>query len=243
MAVLHHWVNVDITEGQPPVQEVPVEHHHAADPQRDDPAGGAQHIGGVEGIEQAFGFRECRGIGPAHGAHRPKGRREPCVQHVGVLGEASGFELLFKIIAVAIDTGEDADDSLDRVGAEADAEVIVLRIAHGQVASSGWRGERRLRQAIREGAFQRPHRNAMAPPELPADAPVAEILVPVLVRAGVAGGRKGDDAIACLLAGQPLGRFAVHLGWRQRAERLASQSIIGDTHIPLVAEPRLNGNM
>ncbi len=129
VAVEHDRVDVDLRErhapagaarraagdgGQLPGPVKRQRHHgHARDPERNDPAAGAEHVGGEEEIEVAGGREQARGnrersragglfcspfrvacslvpMRPAERAHRPEGGTEPCVEDVGVLFE-SGF--------------------------------------------------------------------------------------------------------------------------------------------------------
>ena len=60
------------------------EHHHPGHPEEQDVVAGHQHRGRIE-LRQVVGV-----VGPAQGGERPQRRREPGVEHVGVLLPPSG---------------------------------------------------------------------------------------------------------------------------------------------------------
>ena len=82
----------------------------------------------------------------------------------------------------------------------------------------------------------------MAPPQLPADAPVAQVLVPGLEGLRVAVRREAQRTVAFGrrqgLRGR--GQRAFDLLGGHRAKRRAREARIGHPHVPLVAEPRLD---
>ncbi len=61
--------------------ELEAGHDHPADPEVDDLARRAVHVVGIEGAK-VFGV-----VRPAEGCERPQRRREPGIEHVGILGE------------------------------------------------------------------------------------------------------------------------------------------------------------
>ena len=71
--------------------QVLIEHHHPADPEGDDLAGGAEDRRRVEGVEEALvqGSVVRSGIGPTERAERPERGGEPGVENVGVAGDFS----------------------------------------------------------------------------------------------------------------------------------------------------------
>src|SRR5690606_31170769 len=115
-----------------------------------------------------------------------------------------------------------------------------------------------------------PHRNPMPPPELAADAPVADVLVPRLEGPGVAGGVEAELAlpVICGTGLQPVlaaillrsafscggclhglsiraaGSSApIHLIHRHRAQGRPAQTIIGHAAVPLITQVRLDRHM
>ena len=76
-AVLDHRMDIHITERH--VAHVVQAHHdHAGDPQRDDLAGGDEHVRRVKGLEVR------RLLGPAQRGERPEGAGEPGVEDIRV---------------------------------------------------------------------------------------------------------------------------------------------------------------
>ena len=85
--IAHDGVDVDVLEGHL-AGEVLGHHHHPGHPEEDDVVAGDQHVG-----RQVAG-QVCAGLGvvggPAQRGEGHQGRREPGVEHVGVLGERAG---------------------------------------------------------------------------------------------------------------------------------------------------------
>ncbi len=133
VTVLDHGVDEDVGERQLAVHEVPVEHDHPADPQRDDLSCGGEDRRGVERIEQSVGVGIVLGPRPRHGRHRPQSRGEPGVEDVGIADEPVGFEGgdeagFVELVGPTIESGQrgvgwDADRFLDLVFGDAANEV------------------------------------------------------------------------------------------------------------------------
>src|SRR5207302_9709372 len=106
----------------------------------------------VAADEQRRGIKRAqvrRVVGPAQRRERPKARTEPRIQHVAVLFELSATA--FRAF-------------LRRAGRQrAAVNDYNSRIARGRDATAG----------------AMPDRNAMAPPELPRDAPITDICQPI----------------------------------------------------------------
>ena len=92
----------------------------------------------------------------------------------------------------------------------------------------------------------RPHWYPVAPPELTADTPVAQVLVPGLEGLGVPSGVEGQLAVTFTFGpGHARGYMArwggtVELLIAQRPQRLAAQAIVRHLHVPLIAQIRLD---
>ena len=189
--------------------------HHAGDPQRDDIAAGDEHAGGVEVLEHAVvtvpagvglpGERRVAPfIGPAQRGEWPERRAEPGVEDVFVTPQGV--------------PGPQGLGAQVVLGADQPAPVLGIALP-GDV---GLVGEGRLQIGLGAGGAV-PDGNLVAPPQLPADAPVALFPQPVEVGLGIARGEELDPTLAdhlqCLL-GQ-----GVH------------------AHEPLVGEVRLDGGL
>ena len=181
--------------------------HHARHPQGDDVAPGhqagagivvAQAVGGaVGGAERRLAVVD-RGrfrVGPAQCAVRPQRAGEPGVQHVLVLLEVERRQVVFPDVLRIVVTEADVDLRLagvarlrDREGAPFLARrgrgVPYLHRRVGEVLQTRGQIERPLQVAA--GAPHGPDRDLVAPPELPADVPVALLRQPVEVGARVA---------------------------------------------------------
>ncbi len=70
-------VHVDVAE-RDLAGELEAHHDHACDPEEDDVATGAEHVGGIEGVKLR------RLLGPAERRERPQRAGEPGIEHVGV---------------------------------------------------------------------------------------------------------------------------------------------------------------
>ena len=82
-----------------------------------------------------------------------------------------------------------------------------------------------------------PHRNTVPPPQLPANAPIAQRLVPMLKCLGVARRKETNFPVAHCVA---RGRRAFELIGRHGLERCAAQTFVRHAHKPLIAQPRFN---
>ena len=135
--------------------------HHAGHPERDDVAAGDQHAGRVV-VGQLR-----RLLRPAERRVRPQGGAEPGVEHVGIL-----FQRVLRPQGVRRQVVQGADQPL---------AVFLVAAARPRRC-----GRRTLASSSASGQRDVPDRNAMAPPQLPADAPVALLAEPVEIRLGIA---------------------------------------------------------
>jgi hypothetical protein len=145
--------------------------------------GGDQDHRGVERVEQPDRLREVLRPRPAHGGDRPQRRAEPRVEHIGILLKPVVDELLLVRFAAP----GDADVDPVAVGA---GLALVRRALIGGAAEPGEVLVELLRDLLgAELGIRRveaaPHRDPVPPPELAADAPVPQVLVPGLVGPGV----------------------------------------------------------
>ena len=260
MAVLDHRMDEDVVIGHLTVEEVPVEHDHAADPQGDDFARGRQHRCGVVTLEQTHRFREVFGEWPAHGGHRPQTRREPGVEYVRIAGVTSRFDCCHEFgFASGIrgfgptqrGIGWNADRFFDLGGGDSSGVVggphrVPLRVdAHRFVDANPLECFDDFCRCIGFVDKAHPYRDLVAPPQLTADAPVADVFVPCLIGAGVPIREEPKFAVAWHFSrslghiGRQVGRLVRGLGSKSRA----AESVVGYRDVPLVAEPRLDRNM
>ena len=126
------------------------------------------------------------------------------------------------------------------IGAVGDA-----RHAHGGARRWNRRQHAEVRRKRARLAALRPDGNAVPPPQLARDAPVADVLVPHLEVLCVARGEEAQFAVARhRRPGRDRRRQrALDLVLRHRAQRRAAQAVVGHAHIPLVAEVRLDRHM
>ena len=159
--------------------------HHAGHPQREDVAIGDQHAGRI--VVAQLG----RVFGPAERRVGPQRRAEPGVEHVGILHQLVPGHGVFRQVFVA----------------RADEPLVVLGVAApGDVFASG----ERPAQVVLAGGRRVPDRNAVPPPELAADRPVALFREPVEIAAGKARGRDADAAVADRVHGHLREPFHAH---------------------------------
>ena len=96
-----------------------------------------------------------------------------------------------------------------------------------------------------------PHRNTVPPPQLATDAPIADVLMPVLESLCVARREEGDFTIAncCCATGRAACSrtmttgTAITLRRIHSAQRRTPQTVVGDTDVPLFAQVWLHWNM
>ena len=100
--------------------------------------------------------------------------------------------------------------------------------------------------------FCTPHRNAVTPPQLSADAPIANVLMPMLECLCIArrvesdftvadGRRVGSGAASgAMCSASRRSRATITLRRIHRTQRSAAQAVIGDADVPLFAQVRLN---
>mmetsp|Transcript_29965 Transcript_29965/g.66349 ORF Transcript_29965/g.66349 Transcript_29965/m.66349 type:complete len:205 (-) Transcript_29965:1398-2012(-) len=200
MCVAHHGVQVDLLEGHLPGQ-LDAHHHHASHPEEQDVVAGLQQRTGIEGGQVLILLR------PAEDREGEEAGGEPCVQHVVVLHQPEGpAGVLLRgtcpglLLAAPHHPAAHVLTGHARVAALA----CPLVLQHHVVG-----------------------RDAVAPPQLPADAPVLDVLQPVVVdllkpvrdEADVAllhrlqgGGGQGGHAHKPLLAHQRLNDLTTALG-------------------------------
>ena len=250
LAVEDHGVDVDVLEGHVAHVEL-AEDDHAGHPEGDDVAGGGEDAGRVE-LRQLGGF-----LGPAQGRVGPEGGGEPGVEDVGVLREAVvGLEAALEVVVALVDAGQDAELGGAELGVVLDLECDaglggqVVEDGAGDLveeAARSWRtswmavsstgglfGLRRGPEAVAVGIVERegsaPDRDAVAPPELAADAPVALLGEPVDVALGVAVGvdleAPGGDGVDGLLG-----------------EAGGAVGVVAHADEPLVGEVGLDGGL
>ncbi len=238
IAVEDVGVDEDVGEGDV-AQVVLARQDHPRHPERDDVAGGDQAGAGVVVVEAAVDVgadgaqgRLARldgrrgGVGPAQGGVGPQGRGEPGVEHIDVTLVAQPLQQRQPLIVV----GQQADvDAAGGVGWQRERRrgrsVLHQRAlsSDGHLLEPHQRGlthyRRQLGQVeLAEGELPGPDRDAVAPPELPADGPVALLTQPVEVGLGVALGMHRDAAVEHGVhgrlhqagAGVLLGRAAAH---------------------------------
>ena len=130
------------------------------------------------------------------------------------------------------------------------AECDLAAVAHAHRAHArARRAQRREHAEIRRQrtglAALGPHRNAMTPPQLARDAPIADVLVPRLEILCVSRRKEAQFAVAGLArSARDIGRQrAIDLFRVHRTQRSAAQAIVSHAHIPLVAQIRFNGHM
>ena len=161
------WMKTSRNGTSPRVEQA--EDHHPGDPEGDDVAGRREDARRV--ILRQLG----RLLGPAEGRVRPEGRAEPGVEDVGVLDQR-------------------------RCPGRARRRRGRPRRRSSQPPDSAWRQATSSRPAKARsrsasvGVVAVPDRDPVAPPELPADAPVALLAEPVEVALGVALGVDRDPA-------------------------------------------------
>ena len=80
----------------------------------------------------------------------------------------------------------------------------------------------------------------MTPPDLAANTPIANALVPLLERAGVAVGDEAELAVAIGLTWLMLGGASGGLLGVLCPQRGTGEAVVGCCHVPLVRQPRLD---
>jgi hypothetical protein len=149
--VAHHGVEVDGLEGQG-ARELEAHHDHARDPEEEDVVAGLEEGVGVEGLEVGVLL-----VGPAEGGEGEEAGAEPRVEDVLVLREGDGR---------LRDAEAGGGDALGVLGRARDDPAVGLG-----VAAAG------RRRAAVDGHLV--GRDAVPPPQLARDAPVADVVHPV----------------------------------------------------------------
>ncbi len=177
-------VDVDVVKGRDPVHELHAHHDHARHPQRQDVAGGDEHVGGVE-VAQVR-----RVVGPAQRGDGPKLRGKPRVEHVGVLHQVAAAALR----------------ALRRRG------VRIVGVGHDGpgLARHGLGITGRVQLEPRAAVHAVPDGDAVAPPDLAGDAPVRGGLQPAQIIVAAPGRVEGHLVLVGVAAPGPLHQ-GVHL--------------------------------
>ena len=251
--------------------------HHARDPQRDDVAAGHEAAARVPVVERvlvpvlaaqrSLARVDLRGIGvrPTQRAVRPQRRTEPRVEHVGIEFEPSALQhRARRRIGAFVAEADLRFDGLrsicllqarDRVG-DRQARAIGQHDPRGDVVARELALQhRREHQQMLRRQFAAPHRDAMAPPELTADAPVALLREPLVIHLAVAVLVRVEHDLRALRAIGERGQRARRRVERRLREALALELLaraaahhdaavdIGHAHEPLLAEPRLDDRL
>ena len=87
--ILNDRMNIDILEWNFSAQEITIEHGHAAHPQCDDVARGAEHAAWVVTLKHAIHVWKFFWMRPTQRAQWPERRTEPCVKNILVLNKTS----------------------------------------------------------------------------------------------------------------------------------------------------------